>query len=60
MRGRKSKGGERRGGEGKAGGKGKGRTTAIPNLFRPWGGGSVRILYNVLYGKIRIPKVKKC
>jgi len=29
-------GGKGRGGKGKEGGKGNGRTTAIPNFFRPW------------------------
>jgi len=35
-RGVEGSGGKGRGGKGKEGGKGNGRTTAIPNFFRPW------------------------
>jgi len=33
------RGREGRGGKGKEGGRGNGNTNAIPNFFRPWGGG---------------------
>jgi len=35
------KGGEGKEGKGKEGGKGKERTTAIPNFFRPWRCGTI-------------------